>query len=159
MAPSVTYLGHRIDSEGLHPTEEKVRAIRDAPAPRNVTELKAFLGMFQFYARYVPNVSEKLGPLYHLLQKGVSWRWEESHSSAFKQVKDSLLPNRVLVHYDPKKPLILSCDASQYGVGAVLSHIMPNGAEKPVAYASRTLSAAEKNTASWTRKAWASYLV
>lgn len=70
IAPSVTYLGHRIDSEGLHPTEDKIQAIRDTPAPHNVTELKAFLGLFPFYARYVSNIVDKLGPLYHLLQKG-----------------------------------------------------------------------------------------
>ena len=73
MAPSVTYLGHQIDPEGLHPTEDKIRAIRDAPPPRNVTELKTFLKLFQFYSRYVPNVADKLGLLYRLLQNGVSW--------------------------------------------------------------------------------------
>ena len=60
MAPSITYLNHWIDSEGLHLTEDKIRAIRDAPAPRNVTELKAFRGLFQFYSRYVLNVADKL---------------------------------------------------------------------------------------------------
>ena len=64
--PSVTYLGHQIDSQGLHPTEDKIQAIRDAPAPRNVTELKAFLQLFQFYSRYIPNVADKL---YRLLQR------------------------------------------------------------------------------------------
>ena len=57
MAQSITYLSHRIDSEGLHPTEDKIQQFRDASAQRNVTELKAFLGLFQFYSRYVPNVS------------------------------------------------------------------------------------------------------
>jgi len=145
MASSVTYLGHWIDSEGLHPTEEKIRAIRDAPAPRNETELKAFLGLFQFYARYVPNVADKLGPLYYLLRKGVSWKWGATQSTAFQRAKDSLQSANVLVHYDPEKELVLTCDASQYGVGAVLSHVLLDGSEKPVAFASRTLSSAEKN--------------
>ena len=145
MALSVRY---RIDSEGLHPTEDKIRAIRDAPAPRIVTELKAFLGLFQFYSRYVPNVVDSLGPLYRLLQEGVSWRCETDHSLAFQPAKESLQTNRVLVHYDPKKELIFTCDASQYGVVTVLSHIMPNSCEKPAAYASRTLSVAEKITVS-----------
>ena len=98
IAPSVTYLGNRIDSEGLHPTEDKIWAIRDAPARHNVTELKAFLGLFQFYSRYVPNVADKLDLLYCLLQKGVSWRWETDHSLAFQQAKESLQTNCVLVH-------------------------------------------------------------
>ena len=101
----------------------------------NVTELKAFLGLFQFYSRYVPNVADKLGPLYHRLQKGVSRRWKTDHSLAFQQAKKTT--NRVLVNYDPKKELILTCDVSQYGVGAVLSHIMANNSEKPVAYCRR----------------------
>ena len=110
-----------------------------------MTELKAFLGLFYFYSRYVPDVADKLGPsLYYLLRKGVSWRWETDHSFAFQQVKESLQTNRVLVHYDPKKELILTCDVSQYDVGAVLSRIMLNGNENLVAYSSRTLSTAEK---------------
>ena len=70
MARSVTYLGHRIDSEGLHPTKDKMRATRDVTVLRNVTEL----GLFQFYSRYITNVADKLGPLCRLLRKGVSWR-------------------------------------------------------------------------------------
>ena len=145
MALSVTYLGHQIDLEDLHPTEDKIWAIRDAHALCNVTELKAFLGLLQFYSGYVPNVADKLGLLYHLLQKGVSWNWETDHFLAFQQVKESLQTNHILVFYDPKNKLILTCDASQYGVGAVLFHIMPNSSEKPVAYASWTLLVAQKN--------------
>ena len=89
MAPSVTYFGHQIDLEGLHPTEGKIQAVRDAPAPHNVTELKAFLGLFQFYSRYVPNIADKLDPLYCLLWKGVSWRWETDQSLVFQQAKES----------------------------------------------------------------------
>ena len=107
MAPSVTYLGHRIDLEGLHSTEDKIRAIRDAPAPRNAIELKAFRGLFQFYSRYVSNFVDKLGSLYWLLRKGVSLRWETDHSLAFQQAKGSLQTNGVLVYYVAKKELLV----------------------------------------------------
>ena len=70
---------------------------------------------------------------------------EADHSLAFQQAKESLQTNRVLVYYDLKKELILLCDASQYGVGTVLSHIMPSGCQKPVAYTSQMLLATEKN--------------
>ena len=123
MASSVTYLGHWINSEGLHPTEEKIHTIQDAPAPYSQTKLKAFLGLFQFYARYIPNVTDKLSPLYYLLWKGVSWRWEAAQSTAFQQVKNLLQRINILDHYNPKKELELTCNASQYGVGAVLSHV------------------------------------
>ena len=69
MVPSVTYLGHRIDAEGLHPTEERIRAIKDAPAPTNISELKAYSGTLQYYSRYIPNIATMLGPLYCLLKK------------------------------------------------------------------------------------------
>ena len=144
MAPSVTYLSHQTDLEGVYPTEDKIWAIRDPPALCNVTELKAFLGLFQFYFKYVLNVADKLDPLYHLLWKGVSWRWETDQSLVFQQAKESLQTNRVLVHYDPKKELILTCDASQYGMRVVLFYVMLNGSEKPVAYAYWMLLAAKK---------------
>ena len=145
MAPSVTYLDHQIDLEGIHPTEDKIRTNWDAPAPHNVTVLKAFLGLFQFYSRYIPNIADKLSPLYCLLWKSISWRWETDCSSAFQQAKESLHTSCVLVHYDLKKELILTCNSSQYSMGTVLFHIMQNSSEKSVAYASWKLLAAEKN--------------
>ena len=69
--PSVEYLGYVIDEQGLHPTEEKVVAIRDAPKPRNVSELRAFLGIINYYSKFLPNLSTRLSPLYKLLQKKV----------------------------------------------------------------------------------------
>ena len=98
------------------------------------------------------NVSDKLGPLYQLLKKGVSWTWGPEQSSVFQQAKDLLQTNNILVHYDPDKDLVLTCEASQYGVGAVLAHIMPDGSEMPVAFASRTLSSAEKNYSQLDKK-------
>ena len=69
MAPSVEYLGHVIDSAGLHPTAAKVKAITQAPAPRNVTELRSFLSLFNYYGRFLPNLPSTLAPLYKLLQQ------------------------------------------------------------------------------------------
>ena len=67
--PSVTYLGHRIDAEGLHPLPDKVQAIQEAPPPTNVQELRAYLGLLTYYSRFLPNMSTVLSPLYQLLQK------------------------------------------------------------------------------------------
>ena len=66
----VTYLGHMIDAEGLHPLSEKITAIQLAPAPKNITQLKSFLGMLQFYNRFLPNLATLAAPLYSLLRKG-----------------------------------------------------------------------------------------
>ena len=144
MAPEVEYLGHKISSEGLHPTPEKIKAIREAPKPQSVTELKSFLGLLSYYSKFLPNMSSTLAPLYSLLQKSRRWQWRREQQHAFESAKALLQSGALLVHYDPKKPLTLACDASPYGLGAVLSHQMLNGTEKPVAFASRTLAPAEK---------------
>ena len=75
MLPSVEYLGHKISDKGLQPTEGKIKAIVEAPAPQNVSQLKAFLGMLNYYTKFLPNISSRLAPLYKLLQKAVVWSW------------------------------------------------------------------------------------
>ena len=145
MLPSVEYLGHVIDQHGLHPTKEKVKAIREASEPQNVSELRSFLGISNYYAKFLPNLSTKLAPLYALLQKESKWTWDHKQVKAFQAAKNALQGDALLVHYDNSKQLVLACDASQYGLGGVLSHIMDDGQERPIAYTSRTLTAAEKN--------------
>ena len=139
--PSVTYLGHKIDAEGLHPLPDKVQA-RDAPFPTNVHELK---GLLTYYSRFLPNMSIVLSPLYHLLQKDVKWQWTVNENSAFLASKDLLTSSSLLVHFNPNLKLTLACDASAYGIGAVLAHKYPDGSERPIGYASCTLTKAEKN--------------
>ncbi|XP_042372461.1 uncharacterized protein K02A2.6-like [Plectropomus leopardus] len=144
LAPSVTYLGHKITAEGLCPVEDKVRAIKEAPSPKCVTELRSFLGMVNYYGKFLPDLSKVLAPLYKLLHNDTKWQWCEEQEGAFKEVKELLHSATLLVHFDPDKDITLSCDASPYGIGAVLSHVMEDGSEKPVGFASRTLTAAEK---------------
>ena len=144
MKPSLECLGHRVDKEGFHPVEAKVQAIKDVPSPTNITELKSFLGMINFYGKFLPNLSSSLEPLHKLLRKEKQWKWGKCQQEAFQAAKDLLQSSHLLVHYDPEKELVVSCDASPYGIGAVLAHVMEDGSEKPVAYASRTLSKAER---------------
>ena len=145
MKTSVDYLGYRIDAAGLHPLPHKVQAIQDAPAPQSVKELKAYLGILTYYGRFLPNLSSVLHPLYKLLQKDVSWRWGAEQTKAFNTSKDLLTSSTVLVHFDSSLKLVLACDASAYGVGAVLAHQMPDGSERSIGYASHTLTKAESN--------------
>ena len=86
-----------------------------------------------------------LQPLHELLQKGVKWEWSKECEEAFQRGKSELMAGRVLVLYDEKRKLILSCDASPYGVGAVIAHLMDDGEEHPIAFASRTLTKSERN--------------
>ena len=118
----VEYLGHVISSAGLRPSEAKAAAITGAPAPTNETELKSFLGLVNYYAKFLPNLATALAPLYQLLRKDVKWQWESEQEAAFEEVKKLLKSSQLLVHFDSELPLILACDASPYGVGAVLSH-------------------------------------
>lgn len=146
LLPEVEYLGHKISRKGLQPTQEKVRAIIDAPPPKDISQLKSFLGMLNYYGKFLPNISTKLASLYSLLHKDARWKWGAEQKKAFKNAKELLTSSKVLAHYDPSKELYLSCDASPYGVGAVLSHKMETG-EQPIAFASRSLSPAEKKYA------------
>ena len=151
LLPSVEYLGHKITAEGIQPTEEKVRAIKDAPAPKNVTQLRSFFGLINYYAKFLPRLSSTLAPLYKLLQKGVQWKWRADQEKAFIEAKQQLASPKLLAHYNVENYVILSCDASPYGVGAVLSQVV-NGEEKPVAFASRSLAPAERNYAQIDRE-------
>ena len=144
MKERIEYLGHIIDLEGVRPTEEKVRAVREAPIPNNIPQLRSFLGIINYYHKFLPSLSSKLTPLYSLLTKNTPWKWGVAQNEAFNLARDALQADSLLVHFDESKPLILSCDASQYGLGAVLSHKMSNGEERPIAYASRTLNSPEK---------------
>ena len=100
-------------------------------------------------------MSTVVHPLYDLLKKSTKWKWTEDEEQAkwkwtedeeqaFKLVKEQLTSNSVLIHFDPGKEVLLSCDASAYGIGAVLSHRLPDGTERPIGFSSRTLSAAEQ---------------
>ena len=136
------YLGHRVDAEGLHPTEEKRNAILQAPHPQNQQQLRSFLGLLNYYAKFIPNLSTILHPLHCLLCE-VKWYWDIACTIAFKLAKEALSSSRVLVHYNPMFPITLAGDTSAYGLGAVIFHILPDGSERPVAFASHTLSPAE----------------
>ncbi|CAC5381349.1 unnamed protein product [Mytilus coruscus] len=119
LAPEVVYLGHRIDQHGIYPNESKVKAITEAPAPKNVTELKSYFRNAKLLQRFLQDLSSKLAPLHELLQKQKEWKWDKPQQEAFELSKTLLKSSKVLVHYDPNKEIILSCDASPYGIGAV----------------------------------------
>ena len=112
MRPSVTYLGHVIDADGLHPLKERVRAIKEAPTPRSVPELKSHLGMLSYYSKFLPNLSSTLHPLYDLLKKDVNWRWGAAQEKAFAASKKLLTSSNCLTHFDSTLDLTLACDAS-----------------------------------------------
>ena len=108
-------------------------------------ELQSFLGMVNYYHKYLSDFATLTEPLHRLLRDGVQWDWNSDCRRVFKQIKEMLSKAPLLVHFDSRKPILVHCDASPYGLGVVLSHIMSDGEEKPVSFASRTLSIAERN--------------
>ena len=150
----ITYLGFRVNAEGIQPTSEKLDAISAAPAPTNKTELQSYLGLLNFYRIFLPQASTFLEPLNRLLRSDVQWHWKKDQQDAFLKSKEVLLSSDCLVHFDPKLPIVVSADCSSYGIGACLAHVI-NGFERPVCFASRTLNAAERNYAQIEREALA----
>ena len=88
--PSIFYLGYKIDAEGLHPLPDKVEAITKAATPTSTTELKAFLGLLNYYGKFIPNLSSLLSLLYKLLYASVEWEWTKEREEAFKAAKSML---------------------------------------------------------------------
>ncbi|XP_013142506.1 PREDICTED: uncharacterized protein K02A2.6-like [Papilio polytes] len=140
----ISYLGYRIDKNGVHTDKSKVSAIVNLPVPENVSQLRAALGLINYYSRFIPNMSTLLNPLYKLLAKGCKWCWSRDCGRAFQAVKDKLVSGPALAHYSPALPLVLAVDSSAYGLGAVLAHRLPDGSERIVSCASRTLTDTER---------------
>lgn len=150
----ISYLGHIISNGAIKPNEEKLSALAKAPEPKNLMELQSFLGLLNYYSKFIPNLSMELHPFYKLLKKNVQFSWSKECVDAFSKCKGLITSNSVLAMYNPSKEIVLSCDASPYGVGCVLSQVFDT-VEKPVMFASSTLSAAEKNYSQTHREALA----
>jgi hypothetical protein len=142
--PTVEFLGYVVSSEGLHTSPQKVTAIKEMPKPTNASELSSFLGLVNFYRNFVHRFSDFCEPLYKLTQQGVDWNWTTECQRAFEEVKRTLCSTEVLAHFDMELPIGISCDASPVGLGIVLFHKYPDGTERPISYASRTLTPTER---------------
>jgi hypothetical protein len=141
----IEYHGHTVNLQGLKKSQSKVDAVLSAPTPTDVGQLRSFVGLVNYYHKFLPQLSTELQPLYSLLRKDTKWAWSDECEQAFLRVKQLVGSDQVLTHYDPTLPMRVATDASPYGIGAILSHVMPNRDERPVVFASRTLQASEKN--------------
>ncbi|XP_076544259.1 uncharacterized protein LOC143305275 [Osmia lignaria lignaria] len=152
---SIEYCGYRIDKQGIHKTKTKMDAIDKMPRPRNITELRAFIGFVNYYGRFIENLSSLLFPLYELLSDRVPFKWTKECEKAFLDAKCQFKSNKVLAHFNPQLPLIVATDASSYGVGAILSHKYPDGSERVLQYASQTLSKTQRRYSQIDKEAYA----
>jgi len=112
--------------------------------------------MVNYYGKFVPNLSQILSPLYEL-QRSKVFKWTRQCEEAFKNIKSELASEKNLIHFNKDWKLKLVCDASKVGIGAVLLHVLPNGTEKPISFASRVLHEAEKNYSVIHKEALAIY--
>ena len=141
----VEYLGHVISPEGLKTNEKLVAAVKEFPTPKDLKELRRFLGLSSYYRRFIPQFAKLAGPLHDLTRDGVAFNWTESHRKAFELIKQRLVKAPVLSYPSFSKDFILETDASAQGLGAILSQEQEDGQVHPVAYASRALSPSERN--------------
>ena len=132
--PEVVYIGDKITKDGIKPDETKIEAILNLPTPQNKKDVECLLGMVTYLSKFIPNMSTLTEPLRALLKREVHWHWEDQQENALNEVKKVLTSKPVLCYYDVNKPVKLSVDASQSGLGAVL---LQN--DQPVAYRPQNL--------------------
>ena len=99
------YLGHLVDAKGLHDTTSKVKVLIEASAPWDITELRAILGLLNYYRKFLHNLSHLILPLNHLLRKGQKCEWTTACGATFNEAKQVLVSSKVLMHYDPDLPI------------------------------------------------------
>lgn len=141
--PELKFLGYVVDASGLHCDPDKVAAILNIPTPKNTTEVRRFLGIVSWYRRFIPNCSNLLMPLCGLLRKGNRFVWTQECEAAFKTVRERLVSSPVISCPDFERPFTIQTDASDYGLGAVLSQEFPEG-ERVVSFISRSLTRSER---------------
>lgn len=142
---TIKVLGHVVNKEGVRPDPEKISAVMSFPRPQQQKTLRSFLGLASYFRRFVRNFATLASPLNQLLRSGTPFVLSEDCEKSFQALKDALTSDPVLTHFDDTKPTLLHTDASGYGIGAVILQRDNQSRERVVAYASRTLSSAEKN--------------
>ena len=147
----IKFFGLIVGKDGVKMDPSKVDALKSSRSPTSPSELKSFLGLATFCSRFIPNFSTLTGPLRNLLQNNAVFDWTNIHQEAFDTLKEKLSSETCLAYFDPQKQCKLITDASDYGVGAVLTQ-EHNGIDKPVAFASRSLTTLEKKYATMEKE-------
>lgn len=152
MRREVAYLGHVISDQGVSPNPDKIKAISTYPTPKNPKQIKQFLGLIGYYRRFIKDFSALAKPLTLLLKKDTPFNWTPKSQAAFDTFKTILTTEPILQYPDFSKEFLLTTDASDYAIGAVLSQ-GEVGKDLPIAYASRTLNKAETNYSTTEKEA------
>ena len=136
--PSIEFFSHIFSKDGIAPAPSKVQALRDAPEQRNPTELRSFLGMAQYSARFIKDFATVTEPLRKLTRSQTPWTWDRPQVEAFEQVKNGLSEATTMPYFAPDKPTKILVDASPVGLAGILVQD-----DKPIAFGSRALSDVE----------------
>ena len=137
--PQVAFLGHIVDRNGIQVDPSKIEAVRDLPRPRNVVEVRSFLGLASYYRRFVEGFSKLATPLTELTLKSLKFMWSDRCENSFQELKQRLISAPILSLPIDEEKFVVYCDASRQGLGCVLMQ-----AGKVIAYASRQLKEYEQ---------------
>ena len=151
----VKFAGYVINGNGIKSDPDKVKAIKEMPAPTSVSDVRRFLGMVNQQAKFVPHLAEKTSSMRDLLNKKNDFTWGIQQQKAFDDLKSDLSNTPTLAYYDPTRETTISADASSFGLGAVLMQKQADGTMKPVAYASRSMTSSEQRYAQIEKEALA----
>ncbi|KAI2647354.1 Retrovirus-related Pol polyprotein [Labeo rohita] len=126
----MSFLGHTISAKGLQPDVSHVQAVLHAPPPKDITSLRSFLGLTVWYSKFIPDYSAVVEPLRAQCRGSASFTWTPEAQTSFDRVKDLIINSPALALFDPELHTIVTTDASNHGLGAVLTQMHPDGSEK-----------------------------
>ena len=152
--PKITFMGLVLSSKGIGPTDEKVKAILEAREPESATEVRSFLGLVNFCARFIPELATTAEPLRRVTRQNVPFMWNKEQQDAFDDLKRKITNAETLAYFDPDAKTQVIADASPVGLGAVLIQEQ-NNTPRVVAYASRSLTDVERRYSQTEREALA----
>ncbi|KAJ8000091.1 hypothetical protein DPEC_G00201250 [Dallia pectoralis] len=166
---SLRFLGHTISKDGLLPDQDQIKAVAQAPAPHDTSSLPSFLGLASWFSKLIPDFSTVVEPLRETLRDSTDrqFNWTAAADLSFTEIKTLIVESPALALYDPDLPTYVTTDASDYGLGGVLSQLHSDNTERVVAFASRTFSPAERKYSTverealacvWAVERWRTYL-
>lgn len=139
----VNCLGHTVSEDGIATDEEKIKAVKDWPVPRNVKQVRSFIGLCSYYRQFMSKFAVIARSLHKLTERGLKFAWDDSCQSAFDMLKEALITSPILSNPQEEGMFVINADASNDGMGTVLSQVQ-GGEEKVISYYSKTFSKPER---------------
>lgn len=151
----IKYLGFILSANGVDVDKDRVKAVSEYPIPKTEKEIRSFLGMANYYRKFIPNYSKLASPLTYLLKKDVKFHWSELCQNSFDKIKHSLTSTPVLAYPDTEKSFILTCDASDNAIGYTLSQLDNHKKEHVIAYGGKSLTTEERKWSTTDKECYA----